>query len=288
LDMGVYASRSNLVLGQQFADIHARGTGSIFGFYGSQNLIKNDTVTSHFNFGYDYIDVYDFLNGSILSAADRLRVLKAGLDLDVIDDYGRTIINDDINFGIPDFMHGTKGNIDTSDVPTTRAGAGGKFFKDTLNLLRLQRLPFDSTLLWKNQFQFSSSKLTSIEQFQIGGPGSNRGYPVAETVGDQGYSMSWELAQPPYFVPKSWAMPFSSTKIYDDFRFIEFYDWSNEHLNSLQPGDEKNRTLSSLGVGARINILRNFSASYQIAWPLMGKSSDGKGVQHWIDLTVTF
>ncbi len=287
LDMGVYASRSKEVLGGQFTDVGSRGTSSMYGVYGSQKLIKNDNLSSNFNFGFDYMDVYNFLNGSI-SSQDRLRVAKAGLDFDLSDDFGRTIINDDLNFGIPDMMHGAKANIDSTDVPTSRAGADGRFFKDTLNMLRLQKLPFNSTLFWKNQLQFSPSKLTSTEQFQIGGPANNRGYPVAEFVGDQGYSMSWELAQPPYFVPKHWNVPFTNAKIYDAFRFIEFYDWSNVHLNSLQPGDKKNRTLSSAGCGARLNILKNFSASYEIAWPLMGKSSDGKGVQHWIEATLSF
>lgn len=155
-------------------------------------------------------------------------------------------------------------------------------------MLRLQKLFFDSTLLWRNQLQFSSSKLTSTEQFQIGGPANNRGYPAAEFVGDQGYFMSWELAQPPYFISKSWKIPFTDAKIYDAFRLVEFYDWSNVHLNSLQPGDEKSRTLRSAGCGARINILKNFSGRYEIGWPLDKKPSDGKGVHQWIEITFTF
>ena len=287
LDMGVYASRSKEVLGGAFADVDSRGKSRMYGAYGSQELIRNDYLNSHFNFGFDYMDVYNFLSGNI-SSQDRLRVPKVGFDVDLSDNWGRTLFTVEYDYGVPGIMGGTGEHLGSTDTPTSRAGAGGEFIKDTLNLMRLERLPFDSALLWKNQFQFSPSTLTSTEQYQVGGPANNRGYPVAESVGDEGYTMSWEVSEPPYFVPKYWNIPFTNAKIYDAIRFIEFYDWSNVHLNSLQPGDEKNRTLSSAGCGVRVNILKNFSASYEIAWPLMGKSSDGKGVQHWIEATLSF
>lgn len=287
LNLGVYASRSEEVVQGEFSAVGARGTSSIYGLYGSQELVENDNLNSHLNFGFDYKNIYNFLE-SELTSRDLLRVAKVGFDVDIADDFGRTIVTDDFNYGIPGIMGGTNEHLDSTDTPTSRTGAGGEFALDTLNILRLEKLPYDQTLLWKNQFQFSNSKLTSSEQFQVGGPTNNRGYSVTDAVGDQGYSMSWELAQPPYFIPKSWTIPYTSTKIYDDFRFIEFYDWSNVHLNSLQPGDEKNMTLSSAGCGAKLNILRNLSASYEIAWPLMGKSSDGRGVQQWIAVTISF
>lgn len=287
LDMGVYASRSEEVLGGQFAAVNSRGTSSMYGFYGSQDLVKNDNIDSHFNFGFDYINNYNFLQGS-LSSRDLLRVAKGGFDVNLSDDWGRTLVSDDYNYGIPGIMGGTKEHLDTTDMPTSRAGAGGQFVKDTLNILRLQQLPFGSTLLWTNQLQFSPSKLTSSEQFQIGGPTNNRGYSVAEAVGDEGYSMSWELAEPLYSVPKYWNIPFTDSKVYDAIRLVEFYDWSNVHLNSLQPGDRKNITLSSAGCGIRINILKNLFLQYEIGWPLMGKPPNGKSVHHWFEITITF
>ncbi len=287
LDLGVWVSRSKEHLGGPFADVNSSGKSQIYSFYGIRKLIKNYNITSNFNFGFDYKDVYNYLAGNI-SSQDKLRIAKTGFDLDLTDDFGRTIINDDLNFGIPDIMHGAKANIDSTDIPTSRAGADGKFFKDTLNMLRLQKLPFDTSLLWKNQFQFSPSKLTSTEQFQIGGPGSNRGYPPAEFVGDQGYTMNWDFGVPLYFIPRSWNVPTSKSSVYDATRFIGFYDWSNVHLNSLQPGDSKNRTISSAGCGMRFNIPEGFFVSYEIAWPLNAIPSDKKSVHQWIELSKTF
>ncbi len=287
LNIGLFAARSKIVLGKEYTDVMSRGKSRIFGVYGTQNIVKNESLVFDINFGFDYKDVYNFLLGDI-SSQDRLRIAKVGFDFDLTDDFGRTIISDDFNYGIPSIMGGTKAHLDPTDKPTSRAGSGGEFLKDTLNLVRLQKLIFDSTLLWKNQLQFSPSILTATEQFQIGGPANNRGYPPAEFVGDSGYSMSWELSCPPYFVPKSFKVPFSKSRIYDAIRIIGFYDWSNAHLKTLQAGDKKNRTVRSAGCGIRLNILENFFARYEIGWPLDKKPSDGKNLHHWIEITKTF
>ena len=287
LDIGIFAARSKLVLGKEYTDVNSRGKSRMFSIYGSQKMIKNDDLAFNLNFGFDYKDVYNFLAGDE-SSQDRLRIAKVGFDFDLTDNYGRTIITDDFNYGIPSIMGGTKAKLDPTDKPTSRSGAGGQFIKDTLNILRLQKLIFDSTLLWKNQLQFSPSILTATEQFQVGGPANNRGYPPAEFVGDRGYSMSWEFAMPPYFMPKSVKVPFSKSRVYDAIRFIGFYDWANVHLKTLQAGDRKNRTVRSAGCGIRLNILENLSARYEIGWPLDKRPSDGKGVHQWIEITKTF
>lgn len=287
LDLGVYAGHSRQILGGEFADIGARGKSRIFGLTGAQQLIRNDDLTSRLNFGFEYKDIYNFLNGDV-SSRDRLRVASTGFDIDFSDDWGRTIVIDDLNWGIPEFLAGTPRKLDPNGTPTSRAGSSGGFFKNTLNLVRLQRLIYNMTLFWSNQLQFSNSKLPSSEQFQIGGPQNNRGYSAAELVGDQGYSMSWELAQPLYFIPQTWRIPFSNQAFYDAFRFFEFYDWGNVHLNSIQPGEEKNRTLRSAGFGARLSILKNFYGKYEIGWPLDNRPADGKGLHQWLEFTLTF
>jgi len=287
LDVGFYVRRSEQILGAQFADIGAWGSSRMYSVFGRHDLIKNYVVSTGLNFGFDYKDVYNFLGG-VVSSQDRLRVAKVGLDFDLIDGFGRTILRYDFHYGIPNIIRGTKGSLDSIDTPSSRSGSDGKFSKDTLNLIRLQNLPIEAYVLWNNQFQFSSSKLTSTEQFQIGGPVNNRGFSTAEAVGDKGYSMNWELAHPLYFFPRTWKVPGTQTQIYDALRIVEFYDWSTIHLNSLQPGDEEDRTLSSFGCGAKINISKRLSAKYEIAWPLIGKSDNTKDVYQWIKMSLIF
>jgi len=287
LDLGFFYSRSNMLLGRDLLDIDSRGESKMYSFFGSQKLLKDDNLELDLKFGFDYKDVDNFLYGG-LSSRDYLRIPNVGFDFDRADDFGRTIIADTFDYGVPGIMGGTKGDLDANDTPTSRAGADGSFSLDTLNLLRQEKLPWDMSLLWKNQLQLTNSKLTETEEFQAGGPSNNRGFGPADVVGDEGYAMSWELAVPPYFISRSSQVPYFKTSMYDSFRFIGFYDWTNVHSNSLQEGYEKNITLGSAGCGARLSILENFYARYEIAWPVQGDPTDGKSVHQWLQFTVTF
>jgi hemolysin activation/secretion protein len=261
----------------------SRGKSKLYNIYANQTLMKNDQAVLILNLGFDYKDIYNFLLGEE-SSRDRLRIAKLGLDLDLTDNYGRTLITDEINYGIPDIMGGLK----KRDQHAARSGSSGKFVKDNLTFIRLQRAPFDSILLWKNQLQFSPYILPSSEQFQLGGIANVRGYPPAEVVGDNGYSMTWEWSIPPYFVPRSFKVPFSKGKIYDSFRIVTFYDWANTRLRRPQAGEQKNKTLRAAGVGLRLNLPENFSARIEFAWPLDNNPSDGKHLHKWIEVTKSF
>ena len=286
LDIGFFAARSKLALGKEYKDVMARGKSKLFSLYGSQALIKKDNLTFNLNFGFDYKDLFNFLLGQVTSR-DRLRIAKLGFDFDATDNFGRTILTNEVGYGIPGIMGGTP-QQPTADKPTSRSGSGGKFVKDTLNLFRLQRLPFDATFLWKNQCQFSPYILTAAEEFQIGGPANNRGYPPAEYVGDQGYSMNFELLLPVYFIPKNIRFPFLNSKIYDAFRIVTFYDWTNARLRRPLAGERKDRTIRSAGCGIRFNLPQNFSARFEMGWPLDVIPSDGKHIHKWIEISKSF
>ncbi|MCX5711993.1 MAG: hypothetical protein NTY47_02840 [Candidatus Omnitrophica bacterium] len=220
-DAGFYWSRSKLSLGREYQDAMARGKSKIFSLYATQTLIKQDNVVLKLNGGFDYKDIFNFQLG-VESSRDIMRVAKIGLDLDVTDKFGRTLITEEFDSGIPDIMGGLK----AKDPRSSRQGAGGKFIKNNVNILRLQKMPFNSNILWKNQMQFSPYILTATEQFQLGGISNLRGYPPAEYVGDQGYAMSWDWSFPPYFMPKKVKIPYLKDSVYDALRFVAFYDWA--------------------------------------------------------------
>lgn len=283
LKLGLMASDSRLKLGKEFEDLNARAKSRLYGAYASQTLIDKENLALNLNAGFDYKDIFNFQAGSETSR-DRLRIAKAGWDLDVSDNYGRTIFTNELDFGIPNIFAG----LSEDDPRASRAGSGGKFFKDELNLLRLQRLPFSSTLLWKNQLQFSPDILPAAEQFQIGGIANVRGYPPAEQVGDRGYAMTWELSIPPYLLPKDIKVPYSKARFYDAIRIVTFYDWANARLKRPQAGEEKSKTLRGAGAGLRFNLPEDFSARVEFAWPLDNKPSDGSHKHTWIEISKRF
>ncbi|MCX5701491.1 MAG: hypothetical protein NTW64_00715, partial [Candidatus Omnitrophica bacterium] len=186
LKLGFFAADSKLDLQKELEASNARGKSRLYSIFLTQSLISKENISLALNLGFDYKDTFNFEN-NLETSRDRMRVAKSSLDLDLTDALGRTIINNEVSFGIPDIMAG----LEEVDARSSRPGAGGEFFKDNLDILRLQKLPFNATLLWKNQFQFTSDILTASEQFQIGGIINVRGYPAAEVVGDRGASMVW-------------------------------------------------------------------------------------------------
>ncbi len=284
LDIGFFAARTKVDLGREYKDLDARGKSKLYSVYATQSLIDEENIDLSLNLGFDYKDIFNFQLGDETSR-DRLRVAKIGLDLDLTDKLGRTLVSHEIDFGIPDIM----GGLEEKDSRASRSGSGGKFIKNSINLLRLQRMPFSSTLLWKNQVQLSPYILTAAEQFQIGGISNVRGYPPAEYVGDEGYAMTGEWSIPPYLIPKSMRVPFSKANFYDALKLAIFYDWAEVRLHSPQAGEEKSQALSGAGYGIRFNLPEDFSLRIDFAWPLSDKTpSDGNHLHTWVDISKTF
>lgn len=282
-EMGLSAAFSRVKLGQEFEDLDARGKSRLYSLFVNKSLIDAENFDLVLNFGFDYKDITNY-QAQTVSSRDRLRVVRVGLDLDLTDNFGRTIISDELGFGIPDIM----GGLGEQDTQASRTGSGGKFIKNTINLLRLQKMPFASTLLWKNQIQLSPYILTAAEQFQIGGIANVRGYPPAEVVGDRGYAMTWEWSFPPYLFPKDIKVPLSKAKLYDAFRVAIFYDWANARLRRPTGTEEKERTLRAAGYGLRFNLPEDFSLRLDFGWPLDNTPSDSDHLHTWVQISKSF
>lgn len=285
LKLGFFAADSAIDLRQEYEDedLNARGKSRLYSIYAMQSLINRENANLNLNLGFDYKNSFNF-QGGLETSRDCLRVGKASLDLDLTDPLGRTIINNEVSYGFADIM----GALQKVDGRASRSGAGGKFFKNNLDLLRLQRLPFNSTLLWKNQLQLSPYILTASEQFQIGGIINVRGYPTAEVVGDRGYSSTWELSMPPYLLSKNLKVPFSKAKFYDALRMVLFYDWANARLRRPTATEEKTKTLRAAGCGLRFNLPENFSIRAEVAWPLDNTPSDSDHAHTWMEVSKSF
>jgi hemolysin activation/secretion protein len=283
LDVGAYLINTDTKLGREFEDLDSRGEAEIYGVFANKKLINTMDTDLRLNLGFDYKDIENYLSGEQTSL-DELRIAKVGLDLDVNDSWGRTIVTTGLDIGIPDIMGGMPEKYDSA----SRSGAAGKFYKGVFNLFRLQPGPFSSSILLKNQAQLSNYHLPASEEFQIGGPLSVRGYPVAEYAGDSGYYGSIEWSLPPYFISKSAKVPFSEDKIYDTFRTVLFYDWGMININNPTAGQESSETLKSVGFGFRLNLTKDFSARIELGYPLGQDASDGHNVQHWVQVNLKF
>lgn len=282
--VGFSASRSKLSLGREYTDLEARGKSRLYGIFLTQELARKDNLDISFTTGFDYLDSFNFQSGS-LQSRDRLRMASLGFDIDYADNWsGRTIVSPEARLGIPDIM----GGMDDQDPMASRSGSGGKFIKYSGTLVRLQKLPLASALLWKNEAQTSPYILPASQQFQIGGISNVRGYPSGEFVGDEGIASTFELVLPPFGLAGDVKVPYSAGTLRDALSFAVFYDWGWVSLRNPQPGEEKSETLRGAGIGLRFNLPEDFSFRLDFAWPLGRTPSDGDHFHPWMLVSKEF
>jgi hemolysin activation/secretion protein len=284
--VGVFTSRSELSLGKEYEDLDASGESQTYGIFATHELLNKDDLAVTLNTGFDYLDSFNYQFGAEQSR-DRMRVAKFGLDIDYSDQWqggGRTIFSPEVNFGFANILSG----MDEKDSRSSRVGSGGKFVKFPANLLRLQKMPFSSSLLWKNSAQFSSYTLAASQQMQLGGISNVRGYPSGEYVGDQGLTSTFEWLFPLFPLTKDIQVPLSKAKLYDAFKIALFYDWGWAQLHHPQAGEDKNETLRSAGLGFRFNLPEKFSIRVDLAWPLDKTPSDGDHFHPWLAISKEF
>ena len=282
--IGFFAAHDYIKLKEEFKDVNARGKSKLYSFFVNHSLLDSETMKVTLNAGFDYKDVYNFQLGNEVSR-DRLRIAKLGINIDGSDMwYGRNIVNNDVSFGIPNFI----GGLDDTDARSSRVGAGGAFTKDVLTLLRLQTMPWETSLLVKGEAQFASKVLPAVEQYQLGGIANVRGFDPGEAAGDSGESFTAEYSVPVYFIPRDLAVPFSKAKVYDALRLAAFFDWGHVNLRNPQVGEKKNRTLDSVGLGLRFNLPEDFSIRLDWAHPMMGEGTDGRKNRIWFQITKVF
>ena len=267
LDIGAYTLWSDTHLAKEFKAQNITGNSQLIGAFFNFVMINIPTVDFRFTGGFDYKSVLNYANGNE-SSRDEDRVVKAGFDLDMYDKWGRTIITLEEDTGV------LLGNLHEKDPLATRPGAGAVFNKIVGSLYRLQPMPFNSSILWKNQFQATPYNLLAIEQMQVGGISNVRGYAPGEFSGDSGLTSSVEWSFPPYFIPKSTMVPLSKATFYDATRFVAFYDMGYLHTKTLAfPADKTDRAVQGWGGGIRFNLPEDLMARLEFAYRFNSKAS---------------
>ncbi len=282
--VGVYSTHHQVRLQREFKDLNARGKSKVYGIFVNHAFLSEPDLRITGNLGFDYKNVYNFIL-DLENSRDIERVTKLGGNIDYMDPFGgRNIINNEINFGIPNIMGANRSVDSRSSV----VGSGGRFTKDIIDYLRLQSLPFDTSLFFKFEAQFASRILNATEQYQLGGISNVRGFAPGEAVGDSGETVTAEYALPFYPIPRHVKVPFSSVRLYDALKLAVFYDWGHVSLRNPQAGESKQRTLDSYGWGLRFNLPENFFVRIDMAWALAGRPSDDHGQHTWFQITKEF
>jgi len=227
-------------------------------------------------------------------AKDHFSGFLLGVDMDFMDSYGRTIITDDFEIGIPGLFGATKDGVNECSVP----GADGKYTRNHIVVARRQKLFPGTEFLFKSHAQFGDGVLTGVNAFSVGGffgVIDMRGYPRAQAYGEKGASISSGFAFAPYFLPRDWKVPGSAATFFQSTQFFALIDWAT--VSKLEPAeveldpqdDSESVTLSSAVAGIQMMLPEAFLFRLEFGWPLSDvETKDGKDCHTWMRVSKTF
>ena len=266
------------------SDLGIRGVTQTFGLGISQPVIRTLATKLDVSAGFNAKDIKNFTLDNP-SAHDRLRVVNIGFDHNHRDGFnGRTFWHNTFSAGLPHFL----GSNDANDADMSRLGSGGRFFKWSGEVSRVQNLPASAFILLRGDYQLASETLPASEEFFIGGMDSVRGYPQAEFLGDNGYTVNVELRLPPYGL-KDLEVPWAHKPLKDFMQFALFFDHGEAYRKSFLPGEFKDRALTGAGWGLRFFLTDHANVDLDWAYPVGGDdTSDGSDSSFYVKFNAEY
>ncbi len=196
---------------------------------------------------------------------DQIRMLYATVDLAKMDSLfggGQTVFTPRVSVSTKHFLGASSRNHPSASRP----GTGGFFVKYEQTVKRIQRIPWDSYISARAQFQAASHTLPSSEQFQLGGANSVRGYPEGEYLADRGVVLNVE-----------WAFPHAIMPLRNYLQPVVFMDMGAGNLKRVGLGEQSNRFLMGAGAGIRFQFKKNFFLRLDWAKRLGDRPTAGQG-----------
>ena len=274
---------STLSLGFPFRESDITGKAYIYSAYVNQELWNTENARVSLDLGMDFKDIktdsepgnaFDPNIGGGRQAfhfRDRVRPIRAALNTDTFDKFGRTIMRHEVALGL-DWLGASGGGdpADSSDGASnqvSRKGATGKFFRYTGSVTRVQKMPWNSFAIIRATGQASPDRLLSVEQFQGGGAFTVRGYLEGQSIGDNGIIGSAEWRIPAYIFPKTWKLPHTNYTLRDNIQLVTFIDYGAFFVNKSGRSQHR-QVLMGTGVGVRVNLTRFLAGRLDLGIPL--------------------
>jgi hemolysin activation/secretion protein/AraC-like DNA-binding protein len=136
-----------------------------------------------------------------------------------------------------------------------------EFFAIRPQLSRIQVLPDNFTAYENLAGQWANIPLLNLEQFELGGNGSVRGYREGEFYSDTGWVSQTELRSPLYWRGAS------SMKV--GTQFTAFSDYGKGYHLDEGGSSQASQALWGMGMGVNFNFGRYVQSHVIIAWPML-------------------
>jgi len=176
---------------------------------------------------------------------------------------------------------------DSGQLDVVSPNRDSHFTVARLGLMRMQHLSRNQRLLARFNGQFTGNGLPAMEQFQLGGNDSVRGYANSEALGDRGYllGLEWHMDAPGFADTPS---PFQGLAWREVFSVDLFADHGQV---SNVTGNAPDVRLSSAGAGMtlRLQRWRNLEVRLAGALPIgSAKANDGRNARFYARASMTF
>jgi len=155
---------------------------------------------------------------------------------------------------------------------------GGRqdFFKYNGSLVRVQNLTWGLVGVLRFIGQTNAlNYLPPVEQFQVGGMATVRGYPEGRQIGDRGYSGSAELQIPAPFQQRRIGGSRLGQKLQEALFFDNGAVYDSYRTFNRPPNDD--RYLTSVGSGLILNVSKYLSGRVDLGFPLRNTVN----IPHW-------
>ncbi len=202
--------------------------------------------------------------GPNVTTDDELRLPYYKMDITKMDSLfggGQTTFSPEIMFSAGHFL----GSSNRGQPKASRASTDGYYFRYDHSLRRIQKMPWESYMLLRHQFQASSETLPSSEQFQLGGANSVRGYPEGDYLADIAATLNIDWIFPMYLIPKDYKLPRSDTPLRQQIQPVIFMDLGGGYITQKMITERGYKYLMGLGGGMRINLYNKLNVRLEWA-----------------------
>lgn len=261
---------SNVQPGSEYRVQGVEGISHNFSVGLIQPIYEKDNFKVTSDIGLDMLRARTNINSSVLYDKYDLRILRTGLNAIKDDKSGRWISRFEVSTGLP--MMGASTEHIHSEKSTS-------FVKLNPSLIRVQRLPYQTTGILRIAGQYSPDSLLPVEQFQAGGMNSVRGFKEGLNYGDNGYFINLELRKPISFLPD-----YKYAKLKNKVSFAVFYDQGMARTRGNNQGYKD--FLQSAGFGLRINLAKYLYANLDFGIPFgRDRTGDQRGMMFHFNIS---
>ncbi|MDD5428834.1 MAG: ShlB/FhaC/HecB family hemolysin secretion/activation protein [Candidatus Omnitrophica bacterium] len=251
-------------IGREFRDFDIVGNTLNYIPHVTGEIYLGETMQISADAGLNIKSTYKSVNSNT-TVQEQLRIPYFRMDMSRMDSFlggGQTVFSPQIELSIG---NGFLGASFEDNPKASRAGTCGYYFKYTHTIRRIQRMPWESYISLRHQFQAANHTLPSSEQFQVGGMNTVRGYPEGDYLGDIAATVSTDWVFPMYLIPKDYKLPRDPTPLRNEIQPVIFMDFGGGGLLRTFSGEMTYKYLMGVGGGVKINLYNAFNVRLEWA-----------------------